>query len=244
MYFDQYLRIKYVWYKVLYWYMRYERFRGALHYISHSMQRSRFACCGSFSEILVKIVFQLKLSQNSHNHTHNQVPIKMIEKLILFELVAVIFFHVVSSKESLSNGCDKFSLIVENEPEYFVPRSSYVGKYQVSHAFTIKNRIHHAIPVVNTYNHPNFFFFSPLSLVGIESNNVHTFTSFRFAAQSSNDSTSSLAQTGWFSLMSNDADAQFSPDEINTIIEKNDSDKRSVYVLWTAPTGHSCVIIK
>lgn len=108
---------------------------------------------------------------------------------------------------SYSNSqCNKFHITVNREPEFYIPRSTYI--------------------------------------VGIESNDVHTFKSFYLTAEFHENDMLSSKQPGWFSLMSEDNEVQFSPDAINTIIERSNSPKQSVHALWTAPFDRDCLWFK
>lgn len=90
-------------------------------------------------------------------------------------------------------------------------------------------------------------FSNPIYLisVGIESNNVNTFSTFGLTAEAVGEN-GGFGQTGWFSLMFDDRETQFSSDEINTIEQKSTSPKQSIHVLWTAPISskQNCVLFK
>ena len=81
--------------------------------------------------------------------------------------------------------------------------------------------------------------------MGIESNNVNTFTTFDLTTEADGENGGS-GQTGWFSLMFDDKETQFSSDAINTIEHQNSSTKQSIHVLWTAPSSQksNCVLFK
>lgn len=82
-------------------------------------------------------------------------------------------------------------------------------------------------------------------IVGIESNDIQPFTSFSITTEPEEQTLATAGRpTGWFHLMPDDTEAQFSPDEINTITEQSDSPKQSIHVLWTAPSSHSCLVFK
>lgn len=79
--------------------------------------------------------------------------------------------------------------------------------------------------------------------MGIDSNNVNTFSTFDLTAEAVEEN-GGFGQTGWFSLMFDDEETQFSSDKINTIEQKNTAPKQSIHVLWTAPSKQNCVTFK
>ncbi|KAK7582754.1 hypothetical protein V9T40_014199 [Parthenolecanium corni] len=90
---------------------------------------------------------------------------------------------------------------------------------------------------------PEYFVPKSAYIVGIESNNVNTFSTFGLTAEAVGEN-GGFGQTGWFSLMFDDRETQFSSDEINTIEQKSTSPKQSIHVLWTAPISskQNCVL--
>lgn len=42
-------------------------------------------------------------------------------------LVFILSYYTVTKSLHIPDKCDKFFLAIENEPLYFVPRSSYIG---------------------------------------------------------------------------------------------------------------------
>lgn len=80
--------------------------------------------------------------------------------------------------------------------------------------------------------------------VGIESNDIHPFTSFSLTTEPEEETLLTAGKpTGWFHLMPDETEAQFSPDQINTLVEQNESPKQSVHALWTAPASNQACLM-
>ncbi|XP_065220846.1 spondin-1 [Planococcus citri] len=92
---------------------------------------------------------------------------------------------------------------------------------------------------------PQFYVPRSTYIVGIESNDIHPFNSFSLTSEQAEPAQSLAGQPpGWFHLMPDDSEIQFSPDEMNTIVEVGDSPKQSIHTLWTAPATKNCLVFK